>query len=119
MPKERITFSRVEKVHMNCTPGDECGPECSIKAYTYPALFVRWANDGHDRTGNVQISLLKYEQPTWDEWLATDPYEQTETAYPTPPIADEYFSQVLSRSEINELIKTLRRAREGAYGKDE
>lgn len=130
MPKERITFSKAEKVHIGCDdksckriedPGNSHPPVCSCPpvVYTYPALFVRWANDGHDRTGNVQISLLKYQQPAWDEWIATDPYDQTDTVYPTPPIADEFFSQVLSRSEINELIKALRRAREQAYGKDE
>lgn len=119
MPKEQITFSKVEKIHRDCEPGDACSPSCTVVAESYPALYVRWGADGHDRTGNVQVSLLKYEQPTWDEWIASDPYEQTETAYPTPPIAGEFFSQVLSRSEINELIKVLRRARDQAYGRDE
>lgn len=119
MPKEQINWPRVQKMHHSCVIDDETCI-CTPTAETWPTVSVRWGAGGHDRLdiSNVQIALLVHEQPAWDEWVASDPWGG-ETAWPAPPVKEEINSAVLSRSEINKLIKVLRRARDQAYGTDE
>lgn len=126
MPKERInhfaeqiTLPEVEPVHHNCAPGG-CTGTCDVVAETWPTVYVRWGAGGHDKLdiSNVQIVLAEHEKPLWKDWLETDPWGQ-ETAFPAPPVKREVYSAVLTRSEINKLIKVLRRARDQAYGVDE
>jgi len=120
MPKEQINHPQTSKMHYSCALDDPGPCTCAPKAHTDPALFVRWAADGHDRTGNVQVSLLEYAKPAWDEWI--DGYGELAAKserIPVPEPSAEYFSAVLSRSELNDLIRVLRRARDQAYGRDE
>lgn len=122
MPKEQINWPRVQKTHHG--PPDEHISDgvcpCTPTAETQPTVFVRWGAGGHDRLdiSNVQIMLAVHEQPAWDEWIADDPWSGP-TAWPAPRVKEEVPSAVLSRSEINKLIKVLRRARDQAYGTDE
>jgi len=117
MPKEQINHPQTSQMHYSCGL-EPC--VCTPKAHTDPALFVRWATDGHDRHGNVQVSLLEYDKPAWDEWLAGyGELAAKSDRIPVPPPADERFSAVLSRSELNDLIRVLRKARDQAYGRDE
>ena len=123
MPKELIGFPDVRQVHRNCSPGERCTPECTITTDTWPQVSVRWAGAGHDRTGNVQVSLVEYNEIPWSEYTARLEKALTERdAVRNVDLlgeAREVFSMVLSRSELNDLIKVLRRARDQAYGKDE
>lgn len=123
MPKEQVNFSRTHKMHHSCGLGDSEECTCTPTADAMPGVVVRWGAGGHDRfdIGNVQVTLLEYEQPPWAEWIATDPWGDPKnlTAFPTPPVKREIHSAVLTRSEINKLIQVLRRARDAAYGTDE
>lgn len=119
MPKERITRTEVTKMHHSCgLPGPRSeGCTCTPTADTWPDVFVRWA-DSERGKGNVQVSLLIYQSPPWDEWVKIDE-AVTEGVSPLPPPKDEFHSIVLDRADINHLIKVLRRARDQAYGTDE
>lgn len=122
MPKELIGFPEVRSHHRNCHPGG-CPPECVVMTDVWPQVSVRWAAAGHDRTGNVQVSLVEYNQTTWAEYCARLEMALTErdTVRNVDLLgeAEETFSMVLSRSELNDLIRILRRARDQAYGRDE
>jgi len=122
MPKEMIGFPDVQQVHRNCHPGG-CPPECVVMTDTWPQISVRWAAAGHDRTGNVQVSLVEYNDATWDEYCARleKAIAERDAVRHVDLLGEkkETFSMVLSRSEINDLIKALRRARDQAYGRDE
>lgn len=119
MPKEQINYPRTKKVHQSCfaPAGDgEEGPcICTPLAETWPTVAVRW---GDVNDGNVQLVLMVHEQPAWDDWVATKPWDGP-SAYPAPPVVDERHSAVLSRKDVNKLIQVLRRARDQAYGRDE
>jgi hypothetical protein len=122
MPKEQINWPDVKKMHHG-NPDDHIddGPcPCTPTAETMPTVYVRWGAGGHDRLdiSNVQITLAVHEHPAWDEWTATDPWAG-KSAFPALPVKEEHHSAVLTRSEINKLIKVLRRARDQAYGTDE
>lgn len=85
-------------------PGEELPTEAVITEQ--PSLDVTWNRDG----GWVQLSI---EAPRdwwgrfWDSLLAA---EQSHYGV---------FSETLTRQEINHLIRTLRRARDAAFGADE
>lgn len=123
MPKELIGFPDVRKLHHNCLPGEGCPPGCEVVAESWPQVSVRWANAGHDRTGNVQISLVEYNEIPWEEYVARLEKAVAERdAVRNVDLlgeAKETYSMVLSRSELNDLIRVLRRARNQAYGADE
>ncbi len=115
MPKEQINYPTPTLTHHSCgLAGDsnDDGPcTCTPTMDSWPALFVRWHAAGHDRTGNVQISLAEYPKLTQAE------YDELNQWPPTP--ASETYSASLTRSELNDLIRMLRRARDQAYGRDE
>lgn len=114
MPKEQINNPQPVKMHHDC--GLDEGPcVCTPTADTMPTVVVRWG-DADD--GNVQLVLMEHGQPTWADWIATAPWDGP-IAYPAPPVKQERFSAVLSRKDVNKLISVLRRARDGAYGRDE
>lgn len=91
MPREQINYITVP-VH------DRADEE--------PTLHVNWDND----QGLVQVSLNMTTERyvRWAERL--DPAVVSHTSQYTP---------ILTRSEINRLIRVLRTARDKAYGKDE
>jgi hypothetical protein len=123
MPSEKINFTETTRMHHSCNVDtDEC--TCTPTADTRPGVRVNWGAGGHDKLdiSNVQIALEVYEQPTWAEWIATGPWEPGNygnSAFPHPPLKQTICSDVLSRSELNKLIKVLKRARDAAYGSDE
>jgi hypothetical protein len=124
MPRQQITFPKPTKLHRNCVPSGRC--ICTPLADTPPALAVCWGAGGHDRLdiSNVQLVIVDFEQPTWQDWAADAAYHDEwmsthKRGTPVPPVAAQHYSSVLSRSEINDLIRTLRRARGAAYGRDE
>lgn len=125
MPKEQITWPQAVQLGPPCEH-TEIPCSCPRIADTWPQVNVRWAAAGHDRYGNVQISLVEYEKPTWDEY-STRLEQALNEVSERMAVRDgdilkeekETFSAVLSRSEINEFIKVLRRARDQAYGRDE
>lgn len=111
MPKEQVNFPQPVFTHHSCTfpPDGEC--TCTPTWDSRPALFVRWNNYEDDRTGVVQLSLEQYPSFTNEEYEAQRQW---------PPAPErELYSENLTRSELNKLIKFLRRARDQAYGTDE
>jgi len=111
MPKEQINFPQPVRTHHGCAPdmNDKCG--CTPTWDSRPAMFVRWNNYADDKTGVVQLSLEQYASFTDEEYDAL-------RQWPPVPVEEKY-SENLTRSEINKLIKALRRARDQAYGTDE
>lgn len=123
MPKEQITFSQVQLVHHNCGISDSGGDACTCTptADTWPALLVHWNQNKHDQGGNVQISLIKYKEPSFAEWLNDVANRPADSGplWALPEVDHQLYSAVMTRSEINDLIRTLKRARDQAYGRDE
>jgi hypothetical protein len=120
MPSEKINFTDVQRMHHSCNVDtEEC--TCTPTAETRPGVRVNWGAGGHDKLdiSNVQIALEVYEQPSWADWIATEPWSTGNSAFPHPPTKQTIYSDVLSRSELNKLIKVLKRARDAAYGSDE
>ena len=74
-----------------------------------PSVDVTWNRD----SSYVQLSI-EAPRDWWDRF--NDTYSQANS-----PDLHSYavFSEVLDRREINHLIRTLRRARDAAYGADE
>jgi hypothetical protein len=108
MPKEQINRSEWKKILLGGgLPGEE---EKGIEHGTIePEVYVRWTPDSF-----VQLSMAHYETVPWSTLRADD--------FGNPsswPASSDTFSGVLDRPEINKLIRTLRRARDAAYGRDE
>lgn len=72
-----------------------------------PSLDVSW-----NRQGNVQVSI---EAPT-DWW---ERFEQARVGEKSDRTHYAAFTSTLSRQDINDMIRVLRRARDAAYGADE
>jgi len=123
MPKTQINYpSEIE--HRGYVDTAESDSPASSgmdgnNAWYEPILNVRWHAAGHDRSGNVQVSL----QAPVAAWTQMGDRlreaEQGDTTHWEEGWMPEAYSPSLSRSEINALIKTLRRARDQAYGRDE
>lgn len=79
------------------------------KVFEDPSLDVTWNRDG----GWVQMAL--YAPVDWWKRFMVVFGEGGDTT----AVAQAAYTDVLTRSEINNLIKTLRRARDAAYGADE
>lgn len=76
-----------------------------------PSLEVTWTRSGDMLGGWVQVSI---DMPR-EKWL-----ENMKTLEDDPNvIARAMYTDSLSRQEINNMIKVLRRARDAAYGADE
>ncbi|QDK02666.1 hypothetical protein PP304_gp205 [Gordonia phage Phendrix] len=67
-------------------------PDCSD-------VTVHWSKE----QGHVQVAITRYGE------IWTDPDANSTTLY----------SEAMTRYELNQMIKTLRRARDQAYGRDE
>lgn len=130
MPKEQITYPIATKMHHSCgidsasdggPGGDDC--TCVPTAETWPQVAVRWAGEAEGVEGNVQVSLIEYEQPIWSDWIqrVSEGLKKEDFIRDRDllKVKTETFSVVLCRHEINDLIKVLRRARDHAYGRDE
>lgn len=101
MPREQINHPPL------CEPTPEwpATPAPGIRAWRDASLHVSWRPDSH-----VQIAVemdVAYAQ------MAVDAPTDGEAA------RTEVFVPPLTREEINKLIRTLRRARDQAYGRDE
>lgn len=73
-----------------------------------PTLHVNWHAE-KDGGGHVQVAF--WADPAYLQFCATDPNEDRATS--------SVWSPVLTRTEINRLIRALRQARDQAYGRDE
>lgn len=107
MPKEQVMTAKWEKFTRDALDSDG-GEEIGL---TYPEVYVRWAAGGF---GNVQIHMVPYPETPWADLKVRDGHP---VVWPAPE--KEVFSGVLSRNDINNLIRVLRRARDSAYGHDE
>jgi hypothetical protein len=75
-----------------------------------PALHVSWASGDLDgEHGHVQVAFEA--DPSYLRMAIDNPNEQADRT--------SMYTPVLTRSEINRLIRVLKRARDSAYGKDE
>lgn len=98
MPKEVIQRGGL----VNHFRADENGNLIEDQQVPDPTLQVKWNRDG---AGGI------------DGWVQVQ-FEMNET-YTKNYIGEQVTSDRLSRKEINHLIRTLRRARDAAYGSDE
>lgn len=105
MPKEQINRPKPHEVISASKAGDEYTE--TRETHTDPAVWVAWDRDRETDAGHVQLTV------------------SCGYGYVKDLVAAEWGSDVLvssgglSRSEVNKLIATLRRARDQAYGKDE
>lgn len=100
MPREQINYPQTRPT---VATFHESG---TVKTETDAALHVSWNRDGQ----HVQLCLevdVHYAQLAADEPNANEARTRT-----------ELWTPVLSRQDINKLIRTLRRARDTAYGAD-
>lgn len=107
MPKEVINHPESH---------DTRGPDGEIvMVYTNPSVSVHWGNvyqGGREAVpGNVVLQLSEFPSVTGEEFKAAE-------SWPPPP-EREITAGPFSREQINKLIKTLRRARDAAFGRDE
>jgi|SRR5882757_5037150 len=106
MPREQINFpAPFEPVPDGCVP-----PPIHGEAWPEPELSVSWNKAGDYGSGHVQVSLLL--PGAYVKHLAAESADP-ETA------AVGAFSPALPRDQVNRLIRTLRQARDQAYGRDE
>lgn len=110
MPKEQVMTAKWEKFTRDALDSDG-GEEFGL---TYPEVYVRWAGGGVGN-GNVQLHMVPYPETPWKKLRVRE--DGCPSVWPAPK--DEVFSGVLTRRDINNLIKVLRRARDAAYGRDE
>jgi hypothetical protein len=106
MPREQINFPQpVETQYGSCD--GKGNSEQHVEVNTDPAVHVNWHNAGNDHGGHVQVSLE---------------CDRAYLASFTDVLDDDrrnLYSPVLTRSDVNKLIRTLRKARDQAYGRDE
>lgn len=108
MPRQDITFHNSEM-----TVPDPNGTE-PIWHEEHHGLDLYWSRPGAygDGTpGHVQIGLTA-SQTKITRFATFDPNEPT-------PTTRTFYTDDLTREQINLLIRTLRRARDAAYGADE
>lgn len=102
MPREQINFPETHKVHTGSKI--DGAAEDGVEDYTDPAVHVNWHSAGNDHSGHVQVSL-ECDRSYFEKFPAED--------------RGDRYSPILSRSDVNKLIKVLKRARDQAYGRDE
>lgn len=96
MPKETIRYGETVKRYTEEPDKGTAG----IRYINMPTLQVQWEREGEW----VQVQLYA-SSSYWAELAADDSIVAT--------------SDKLSRTDLNHMIKTLRRARDAAYGADE
>jgi hypothetical protein len=114
MPKEQINYPHPYRTG-HSLPGLPEDPD-QLYMTADPALFVRWHAAGHDSTGHVQLSISEFEKAAPAEYEALE--NDTHLVNPLKTVA-EHYCPPLTRSELNDLIRVLRKARDQAYGRDE
>lgn len=105
MPREQINYPSPS------IPRDPDAPEDCDEMWTDAALHVHWGS-GFDENITSSVQIAFEADPVYLRFAAEHAGDN-ETARPV------LFSPTLERSEINKLIRTLRRARDQAYGRDE
>lgn len=101
MPKEQINYPRIRQVLQD---GASITLPVASEVSDDVCVSVGW-----NRSGWVQVTL---ETPT--KHLA-----QVLASYANDNVGDAVvYSETLSREEVNKLIRTLRKARDQAYGSD-
>ncbi len=109
MPKEQINTPRVfdpTLVDANTLP-------IHGEAWADPTLHVSWHQHGTgEMPGHVQVALGL---PVQYIGSLMGDYSKAGAVAPSMDV----FTPVLSRQDVNKLIRTLRRARDQAYGRDE
>lgn len=109
MPREQINFPAPFEPHFDNSPDLAVHGE----SWPEPELNVSWTRAADHGMGNVQVSLL----------LPVGYVKHLGAALAEPdglePSGIGAFSPSLGRDELNRLIRTLRRARDQAYGADE
>lgn len=111
MPKEVIQRADSCDVRVGSTDGGE-----QVNVYTSPQVSVRWgsartATDGHTVPGDVHIDISEYPVVSKAEFNEAK-------SWPPDPERVSYGPE-LDRAALNKLIRTLRRARDAAFGRDE
>ena len=116
MPRERIVHGNIYETITHAET-ESVGEWFEIKKWdgakttnplrTDPSFDVSWDRDH----GFVQLSM-DIEKQQWLE-ISSDLNKDTEI------VSRAIFTEGLSRQEINNLIRTLRRARDAAFGADE
>lgn len=108
MPREQINYPARIADDIDSKPSDGGVPVYARRGTggcTAPSLHVGWQMDSW-----VQIHFEADRQ--YFEFIAENPDA-------SDPDRTTGYTPVLSRDEINKLIKVLRRARDQAYGRDE
>lgn len=127
MPKERVHHGKLYVSIPMELESDDSSPTPRMTEYTEyrpgeklpegatlieePSLEVTWTRSSDMLGGWVQVSI---DMPR-EKWL-----ENAKTLEEDPNVvARAMYTDSLSRQEINNMIKVLRRARDAAYGADE
>lgn len=87
--------------------GEELPDDGTIKLHEMPSIEVRW----NAETGELQMAFVAPRE-WWDEFIA---------AYRGSPEQHEFsaWTAEIDRRQSNHLIRTVRRARNAAFGVDE
>lgn len=124
MPKEQINWPQnLDFMVIGDNSGDPPASDPAVAPRYEKTLHVGWSTQTNDRCGHVQFSLrapledwARFVDELRESKKRSDSGEGVQWEEGWMP---EVYSGVLTRSEVNNLIKVLRRARDNAYGRDE
>ncbi|WP_144834087.1 hypothetical protein [Microbacterium sp. BH-3-3-3] len=105
MPRERVQHGKSYPIHELSGGGGEAAGAYSDVT---PSLDIEWARDPQ---GRVQIAI----EFSRERWMAIAKDLQDNSVVEARAI----YTESLDRRELNHMIRTLRRARDAAYGADE
>jgi hypothetical protein len=113
MPREQITTPERAEIYLDRDGYElQTDPGVTIladtKLYGGERLSIHWGPNGIIGESNVQLAI----------GLESDLVKARAATYDTETLVS-FFTPALSRSEINHLIRSLRKARDQVHGRDE
>lgn len=111
MPKQQINYPEAERVFTGSMQDGVLVQESSELNWD-PFLVVHWGKHGGnpDEPGSVSVSIDQVPSMSGDDYLESG-------ADPKP--IQKASTRGLTRSDLNRMIATLRKARDEAFGRDE
>lgn len=104
MPRERVQHGKSYPVHEVSEDGKTAGSYTEVT----PSLDIEWAREPQ---GRVQVAI-EFSRQQWID-ITADLHNHQEVE------RRAIYTDSLDRQQINHMIKTLRRARDAAFGADE
>lgn len=112
MPREQINYPKPFEPCESSTSGSTNDPIIHGESWSEPIVSVNWLGATGDHDGHAQVSIEVSRK--YLEMLADRDYDQSSRG-----MTATVYSGVLARADLNRLVRSSRRARDQAYGRDE